>query len=123
MLNRLSFHYYLYIIMGAVATLLILLAVIACHRTAVSVQAGSNEETGHRVECFQSIQIQPGDSLWSISRRYYSSEYKSIEQYMRRIMALNHMSDARIHTGGYLVIPYYTQCAPKEVLVTVQPAA
>lgn len=60
-----------------------------------------------KTERYKSIQICPGESLWGISRRYYSDEYKNVELYMRKIMKLNHMSDETINSGAYLLIPYY----------------
>ena len=60
-----------------------------------------------KTERYRSIRICPGETLWEISRQYYSQEYKSVHLYMKRIMKLNNMSDEGINSGAYLLIPYY----------------
>lgn len=60
-----------------------------------------------REECYISIQVHSGDSLWEISRRYYTSDYKSMDYYINKIKALNHMSGESITAGASLIIPYY----------------
>ncbi len=66
----------------------------------------SREET-QKPEYYASVQVHSGESLWDISKRYYTSEYKSIRQYIRKIKYLNHMADEDLHAGAYLIIPYY----------------
>jgi len=87
----------------------LLFLVFAFSRSAADVHKDSKAEAGQRVECFESVLVEDGDSLWTIARRYYSSDYKSMKNYMKRIMALNHMPDEDVHTGAYLVIPYYSR--------------
>lgn len=62
---------------------------------------------GKRTECFASVRVRSGDTLWKISSRYYSDEYKNMHFYMKRIMELNNMPDEEIYTGSYVIIPYY----------------
>lgn len=70
-----------------------------------SVRAGSMRE--QKLERYRSIRICSGETLWEISRRYYSDEYKDVHLYMKKIMQLNNMSDEDINSGAYLLIPYY----------------
>lgn len=77
-----------------------------------SAREHGSRRVGERKECYVSIQVEPGESLWEISSRYYSSEYKSMRNYITRIKYLNHMLDENIPAGAYLIVPYYT--SPKE---------
>lgn len=94
------------IIVAAVSTFFVLFAVIALHDNTPA--CSHNNPAGQRVECYTSIQVLSGESLWEISTRYYSSEYKSLNRYMKRIMHLNHMTTEAVIAGSYLIIPYYT---------------
>jgi len=60
-----------------------------------------------KTERYRSIRIYSGETLWDISRKYYTDEYKNVHSYMKRIMKLNNMSDEDINAGAYLLIPYY----------------
>lgn len=72
----------------------------------MSVRTGSSMR-GQKLERYRSIRICSGETLWEISRRYYSDEYKNVHLYMKKIMQLNNMSDENINSGAYLLIPYY----------------
>lgn len=83
---------------------LLCMAMIANH-VAAPVQV--NRGKGEKVERYKSVTVCSGESLWEISRRYYTDECGSMEVYIKRIMKLNDMQDEKIHTGACLVIPYY----------------
>ncbi len=55
----------------------------------------------------KSIQIQHGDTLWSIASEYYSNEYTSLATYIDEIKKCNNISSDTIHAGNYLLVPYY----------------
>lgn len=78
----------------------------ACIIHHVTVQAGGENES-RKPECYLSIRVHAGESLWEISKRYYSSEYKNMNWYVRKIKYLNHMTDENVNAGSYLIIPYY----------------
>ena len=52
--------------------------------------------------------IKDNDTLWSIAEEYYTSEYKDINHYIDVIMKANNLSDTTIHSGNFLIIPYYS---------------
>ena len=60
-----------------------------------------------RVKQVTSIQIQKGDTLWSIATRYISDEYKDVNEYIAEIMHSNGLASEDIHTGNYIIVPYY----------------
>ncbi len=59
------------------------------------------------VKCYKSIEIQPGDSLWSIAEEYQDAHYTSTNEYIKEIKQINHLQSDLIHSGRYLTITYY----------------
>lgn len=57
---------------------------------------------------YTSIQIEQGDTLWSIASDYMSPEYDSIQEYIAEVKELNQLGPDDIHSGQYLTIPYYS---------------
>lgn len=65
-----------------------------------------------RNKCYKSIQVQAGDSLWSIARDNMTDEYDSIDEYMDEIAVINHISTIdmdSIQEGTYLTVAYYSE--------------
>lgn len=58
---------------------------------------------------YTSIQIQKGDTLWSISESYWLNEYADRKTYIQEICSLNHITEDDIHAGQYLTVPYYSK--------------
>ncbi|MDE7298515.1 MAG: LysM peptidoglycan-binding domain-containing protein, partial [Lachnospiraceae bacterium] len=58
-----------------------------------------------------SVCIEPGDSLWSIAQEYYSAECGSFSDYVAEIKRSNGLKGDTIHTGAYLIVPYYTDAS------------
>ena len=72
-----------------------------------TVKASITEDSTKEFHC-ASIMINDNDTLWSIAEEYYSSEYKDINHYIDVIMKANNLSDTTIHSGNFLIIPYYS---------------
>ena len=56
---------------------------------------------------YQEIEIQPGDTLWSIARENLGPGYDDIYEYIEDIAECNNLDSDRINAGCYLLIPYY----------------
>lgn len=110
MKDRITLRHIKYMLAAAIGIFVILAFLLF---TAVTrhtrVQTVRGQTAGQKTECYASIQVRPGESLWKISKRYYSQEYKNMNLYIKRIMKLNHMASEDIHVGAYLIIPYYEQ--------------
>lgn len=61
---------------------------------------------------YKSISIEKGDTLWSIAEEYMTEEYDGIEEYIREVRRVNHLSDDIIYAGRYLAIPCYGSDLP-----------
>ena len=56
---------------------------------------------------YTSIQIQDGDSLWSIAEQYKTEHYESTQDYINELIILNDLTSETIHEGQYLMVAYY----------------
>ena len=68
---------------------------------------GKEAREGQGYKSYTSIEIQSGDSLWSIASEYMTEEYGSFQEYMKEIKSLNGLRSDEIHAGKFLVVPYY----------------
>ena len=57
---------------------------------------------------YTSIEVQYGDSLWSIADEYASEQYASRKEYINEVKEINHLKEEALVAGQYLVIPYYS---------------
>ena len=65
------------------------------------------EESGVQYKYYKSIQIEKGDSLWSIAKEYRTDAYESTQEYIEELMELNNLTSDEIHHGQYLIVAYY----------------
>lgn len=82
--------------------ILVIFGISICHNT---VNSASKESP--QAKCYKSIQIQTGDSLWSIAKQYYTDDWDNINIFIEEIKMFNGISNDNIHIGNYLAIPYY----------------
>lgn len=62
------------------------------------------------IKYYKSVQIESGDSVWSIAEEYMSDEYDSIYDYMDELVCLNQMDSSKLdelQEGDYLMVSYY----------------
>ncbi len=69
-----------------------------------SLHAESNDT--HK-KYYTTIEVQKGDTLWDISKRYMTEEYSDIQDYMQEVQNINHIDGNHITAGCYLTVPYY----------------
>jgi hypothetical protein len=84
---------------------IILLSAIFITRT---VYAQNNVQ---RIKLAMSLEIEEGDTLWSIASQYISDEYDTITDYITEIKESNGLASDTINTGNYLIIPYYADAS------------
>lgn len=56
---------------------------------------------------YTSIQIQTGDSLWSIAEKYCGNSGMSKAEYVKELKNMNGLREDIIHSGQYLTVAYY----------------
>lgn len=81
--------------------LIIIFSIIFATKTATA------KREGYRVKQVISVQIQKGDTLWSIASTYLSDEYRDVNEYINEIKHSNGLVSDTIHAGNYIIVPYY----------------
>ncbi len=60
------------------------------------------------VKYYKSIQIQDGETLWSIAKDNLPSDEDNLQAYFQEIKEINDIADENlIHEGNYLIVSYY----------------
>lgn len=61
---------------------------------------------------YTSIEIQPGDTLWTLADAYMDDHFESKNAYIQEVRELNSLNcEGCIVSGEYLLLPYYsTEC-------------
>lgn len=88
------------IIVVMVALFLLVLLVLP-ERTAA---AGNATTSTYNIT---SIQIESGDTLWTLAEEYYTEEFSSVPEYVAEIKRMNGLSTDTLYAGSYLLIPHY----------------
>ncbi|WP_168356556.1 LysM peptidoglycan-binding domain-containing protein [Petralouisia muris] len=78
---------------------------ILAWRYAVYVRNTAAEEGN--CKSYTSIEIRPGDSLWSIAAEYMTEDYDSVQDYVQEIKIWNGLETDEIHAGRFLIVPYH----------------
>ena len=55
----------------------------------------------------KSVFVCEGDSLWGIADEHYTELNGSMREYMDEIKRTNQLTSDAIHSGTYLLVPYY----------------
>lgn len=56
---------------------------------------------------YTSIEIEKGDTLWSIAEEYMTEEYESRNDYIDEVRQMNHITGSEIQYGRTILVPYY----------------
>ncbi|MCI8632682.1 MAG: LysM peptidoglycan-binding domain-containing protein [Lachnospiraceae bacterium] len=65
------------------------------------------------VETYQSVIIQPGDSLWDLAEAHRQPNM-AIQDYIKEVRQINHIKTDELVSGEYLILPIYTYDSPIE---------
>lgn len=82
-----------------------LTAVLCSGFFALKTQARQQQEV---YKYYTSIQVQSGDTLWSIADQYCTNDNKDRGAFIAEVKELNHIDEDLIHVGHYITIPYYS---------------
>jgi len=88
----------------------LVIMVFATTVLAITQRAAADTPEARKKTC-TSIEIQPGDTLWSIAESYYTEECRDFRSYIDEIKKTNNMYDDKLVSGRYLIVPYYKVCA------------
>ncbi len=69
-----------------------------------------NAQSDHAsTKYFTVIEVEAGDTLWGIAKEYRTSEYASLQEYIKEVREINHISGDEITSGCFLTIPYFAE--------------
>lgn len=57
---------------------------------------------------YTQVRVERNDTLWSIAAEYMTSEYISMNQYVREVQEINDIGPV-VEYGQYLMVPYYSE--------------
>lgn len=86
-----------------------IIALLAICSTAILTKATTTEEADKvYYKYYTQIEIQEGDSLWSIAGEYMANgPYESRREYMNEVAELNQLRSTKIMKGQNLIVPYF----------------
>lgn len=89
-----------------VAAFIIGFLVFLLFQTSNIANAGTTNSVRHKY--YTSVEIESGSSLWEIAEEYMTEEYDSVEDYIKEVKKINHLTEDLIYEGAYLCVPYYS---------------
>lgn len=89
-----------------VAVFIIGFLVFLLFQTSNIANAGTPNSVRHKY--YTSVEIESGSSLWEIAEEYMTEEYDSVEEYIKEVKQINHLTEDLIYEGAYLCVPYYS---------------
>ena len=64
-------------------------------------------EAANYYKYYTSIEIEEGDSLWTIAEQYREHSGKTTRDYVKELKSINGLGEDTIHAGNYLTVFYY----------------
>ncbi len=109
--NILSFaltHRLIYIFIIVCSVSAILFISVKCVKVTASNYNINNQHTTESLnKYYKSIRIDEGDSLWSLASVYSYEGYQNEDEFIAEVKSVNHLHSDCIHSGEYIVVPYY----------------
>jgi len=84
---------------------------IICMFTASAIFFFSRSKASEHVDSYKyytSLEIKSGDTLWGIASEYGTDGYNNLQEYVEEVKSLNDLKGDTIHSGQFLIIPYYS---------------
>ncbi len=91
---------------GFAVLLMVLIVSVFCVTKTVTAQRATD-----RTKLVTCIEVKKGDTLWDIASAYFTEEYDDLNEYIEEIKDSNGIVSDEIHTGNYIIVPYYTDAS------------
>lgn len=91
----------------SVITILLLSFLILGILGNLTTRAFASASVDNKEKVLVCVEIKKGDTLWSIAKQYYTDEFQGIGAYIKEIKKSNGLMNDTIHTGQYLIVPFY----------------
>lgn len=97
-----------YIFLGKVAAIFIFMIILFLFVVfALPERTASAGNSAAKAYTITSVQIEEGDSLWSLASKYYSEEFMSVTNYIAEIKRMNGITSDVLYAGNYILIPHF----------------
>ena len=97
-----------YIFIGKLAALiLVMVALFLVVLFVLPERTASAGDSSFGTYTITSVQIEEGDSLWSLASEYFTEEFSSVSNYITEIKRMNGLSSDTLYAGSYILIPQY----------------
>ena len=88
--------------------LMIVIAALIICVCSIQGSAENSDAAAARTPVYESIEIRPDDTLWSISKEYAPAYGDcGIREYIRELKRINRLDSDRINAGMYLIVVSY----------------
>ena len=77
--------------------------------TSINALASSKPDVASYNKYYKSVQVEAGDTLWTIADEYIADLNIDKADYIAEICELNGICEDEIHAGDYVVVAYYSQ--------------
>lgn len=75
-----------------------------------AVRALASSDSGAKLhKYYTSVRVERGDTLWELADSYTVEGLMDREDFIREVSRLNRLTDGQIHSGAYIVVPYYAK--------------
>lgn len=100
------------IFIGALFVLMVfVLTTLLMNMNLVKTAKGTGESAKvYREKIVTTICVEKDSTLWDIATRYYTEEYRDLNDMIDEIKKSNGIVKDTIHEGAYLIIPHYINC-------------
>lgn len=94
----------------ALGTIIAIIIFTLCFSFTTILSGAEGEDHVTNYKYYKTVTIHSGESVWSIANdNFDSTQYKSINEYIREINNINKLqSDSIVNAGEDLIIPYYS---------------
>lgn len=100
------------LVSGVIFVVVAVLISVVLSVTLLSTTVTAQRQEVYRAKRITSLEIQEGDTLWSIACDYITEEYDDVNDYIYEIKLTNKLESDIIHTGKFIILPYYTDGTP-----------
>ena len=89
--------------------LMLLISIVSVFTLLLSFKMVSNARESVEYDlCYTSVYVNPGDTLWTIADEFVTTYENTREDFVKEVMRINHMADAKdLRSGNYVIVPYY----------------
>jgi cell division protein YceG involved in septum cleavage len=90
--------------------LVLSVAIVAVSILVISFSSQANDmEHQPSYKYFKSVQIEKGDTLWSIAKENIDyTHYRNTSEYVKEVRKMNSLTSDNIIEGNYIIVPYYS---------------